>query len=220
MRICEVSSCLKRFCQKQSGQRCWVDFILFNHRLLHSCFWELTALTMPPSTGEIRRLRDAPTVFFFFDWPRFEALQNKNTQLLLVLTDDWISKLIIRQGIYGFLCISVVFSCPLCLSLSLHKARKVFLPLNLLPLCCAFIKGLLKTRGVQRINTSHTFIIKHMFKNFGNIMLQQLLMFLFSGNCIWTKKGRISHCLRFCSPSTRHWRSPEMSLPKWWDILV
>lgn len=157
---------------------------------------------------------------FFFDWPRFEALQNKNTQLLLVLTDDWISKLIILQGIYGFLCISVVFSCPLCLSLSLRKACKIFLPLNLLPLCYVFIKGLLKTRGAKMINTSHTFIIKHMFKNFGNIMLQQPLVFLFSGNCIWTKKGRISHCLRFCSPSTRHWRSPEMSLLKWWDILV
>lgn len=32
--------------------------------------------------------------FFFLADPDFEALRNKNVQLLLVLTDDWISKLI------------------------------------------------------------------------------------------------------------------------------
>jgi len=48
---------------------------------------------MPPSAGLMPGLRQAAGRLFLAD-PDFEAVWNKNVQLLLVLTDDWSTKLI------------------------------------------------------------------------------------------------------------------------------
>lgn len=72
-----------------------MDFIVLGSSLLPSGSSEWSVLAMPPSTRETQGLWQAAGGVFLAD-PDFEALQNKNVELLLVLTDDWISKLIMQ----------------------------------------------------------------------------------------------------------------------------